>query len=922
MNSSENNTNFESFSQPEETPKSNGSKKKGLLIGAVIAAAVLAIVGIVMAIVLSNRYLEKVKDFYPVDTMSFNGYEVVNDDGLYYLTKDGKKVSRNGYTMIKSLSADYYEQIIRSEGEGVLAFAEDTKIYDYFLARKEESSNYFIVNGEGEELMIAGESWEYEETILPFVIFEDSVTGEYGTLSLENMDSDISAVSGSELELRAFDDYDAEMLGEKNILAGVLLLEDEDAGVDSPRNYFVNANGTIMFKSAYDYETEEIELDNGSYRVFVLTSEGVLYDISGNKLQENVIDIFSTGDCVFVYRNPDKDNPEAINSGELVVYSQNASFSISNADYSILDRHYEGNLLWAKARNAEDYTMFNLSTGEKTTYQDVSVINGIDNILTCKTANGFNYVDTETGKTVLMSQYGDMIGYSFFPGVLYSPSQPMTDNASYILHFVAAGKSAVNKTLYNNQSIELVFDYGEGNSAYKITTTDTTSNVVRYSIYAPFSSNLNKNYDEIQIVNAFAEGAPVALATNYDENSFDFIDVANGQVVYSVVNASAEKMALTTVSYVETHALFADYDKGVEFAVFKTTVKDTNKDGVSEKFYAFSRGEVMTEGEEAKSTAPLKMTDLGDNVDSITASTKSLHSWQNASKYMAVKTSHASTDIYEITSEYQLEKLATVPYGAVSFNKYGDALEQVYLKVRNSEDSSELALYTVGGEMILGFHADIEVSSDGEYIIAKRNGVYGAYKYDAEKGRIKQVLDYNYSYIDFVGDGGFLVRETIGGDYYLYDGKSPAKPDPVTNVIYCRMISWDEEAGKFVKSVNTYYNIAGKLYVHRGEGEELIYTEIIGTVCNEAGKTVSYAPTLIKFHDTDGKLIETKLIYFTKKDEFQMPVGTWYKVGTKDLQNGETLVTEKAIKTYDYEGMCPRGGVINLYKGHTADTAN
>lgn len=898
MDTSENNVNFEATNT---APKKKTSKRKSFFIGTVITVSLLVVFVIIMAIVVSNRYLEKTKDFYPVEDYSFNGYEIVNDDGLLYLTKDGKKVSREGYTQLFSLSAKRYVGYIDA-----LTYAPDAKIYDYFLARKEDSKNYFLIDGEGEELMIEGESWEYTSAPLPFVSFNDEVTGEVGVLSLENLDSDISTLGEKSLTLNVFDDYTTHILDKKNVLAGAVILKDSDAGKDSPKYIFADATGKEMFTSVYDYKTARIYTDD-SYKDLVLASNGYLYDLSGNKLNHDVTSIEEMGDCVIAHRSSNDGGSNVI---ELIVYSQSGSFSIKGDEYDLFSLGNKENLIWLRSKSS-GYTVFALSTGEKLDCNVLPNSSSLEQFVVCRTGSGFNYVDVYTGKTVLTSSFSDMTAY--YPNVLYSPSESKPGNVSYVLHFVGSGKAATSKQLYTNQSIERIFCNTDGDCAYVITTTDNNTGSSRQTVYAPFASNPEtKSYDKITVIDAFAEGAPIALATSFDSNRFEFIDVANSQIIYSVVPANAEEMALTSVSYVTTAALFASYDEGVEFAVFKTVKKDTNGDGVGEVFYAFSRDAVMTGGKQARSIAPITVTQLGENVESVKASGGSYQSLLNASKYMIVKTSAASSDVYTITDSYKLEKLATLPYGSVEAVKFGSSLDDVYLRVSN-EQNSEVALYTVGGEMILGFHANINVAYDGAYIMAERNGVWGAYKYDANKGRKKQILNFEFAALQYMGDGGFLAQHNYDEPYYLYDEKSLARPDPITGIVTTSVFSWDADAKAFVSSTNTYYNIAGKLYVHRGEGEEIIDTTIVGSRKQANESCISYSPLLVNFYDVDGKLINKKVIYPTDKSVLDFKKnydGNWYFVTTASLQNLSTKATAESITDYvDREG-----GVINVYK--------
>ena len=152
--------------------KNNTPKKKAGIVAAVIISLAVVAIAVVLALVISNQYLDSMWDFTPVDSVSYNGYEIVNENGVYFLTKQGRRVSSNAYTMLESVNHQHYN------GDEKKLLKDDARIYDYFIGRKSDEDTYFLINGEGKELAIEGEDLVYSGSYLPFIEFTDSVTGE------------------------------------------------------------------------------------------------------------------------------------------------------------------------------------------------------------------------------------------------------------------------------------------------------------------------------------------------------------------------------------------------------------------------------------------------------------------------------------------------------------------------------------------------------------------------------------------------------------------------------------------------------------------------------------------------------------------------------------------------------------------------
>lgn len=261
-------------------------KNKIIMIAAIAAAVVLIAAGIVVAVVLNNSYLDSLKKYDMESNHSFNGVEILEKDGLYYLTKDGKKLSKTGYTALASVNEGYFY----NDGEYDLedmAGSDDFVLYDWYLARKPEANTWFLVNTEGEEIAIAGENLEIGELALPYLCFYDTVTYKYGAISLNALDSALSANAGEEISLTMYDDVEAEKVNDG--LTNDYLKAHSNAGTGTKYVYF-DANGAKLFESP-ETEAERATIYNeeaDEYIVYFKNSLDELYNIKGELVASDV----------------------------------------------------------------------------------------------------------------------------------------------------------------------------------------------------------------------------------------------------------------------------------------------------------------------------------------------------------------------------------------------------------------------------------------------------------------------------------------------------------------------------------------------------------------------------------------------------------------------------------------------------------
>ena len=222
-------------------------KKMLIIIAAVAAAVVLATVGIILGVALSNNYLDSMKkyDYSSNDYNFYNGIEIVAEDGLFYLTKDGKKISETGYSYLSSVNEAIDLDLAINRYD-----IDDYEIYDYYVARRPDAKNYFLVKGDGTEIAIEGDSLALDRINLPYVAFKDYSTGRLGAVSLKNLDSDMSSNAGSEIALDMFDALEFCTFNPEHVQCDYVIAYLNNPGDNSLAYTYFDAKGLKLFDSA------------------------------------------------------------------------------------------------------------------------------------------------------------------------------------------------------------------------------------------------------------------------------------------------------------------------------------------------------------------------------------------------------------------------------------------------------------------------------------------------------------------------------------------------------------------------------------------------------------------------------------------------------------------------------------------------
>ena len=911
--------------------------KKIIIIVAIAVAVALAATGITLAIVLNSDYLDSLKKYDVASDMSFNGVEILERDGLYYLTRDGKKLSETGYSFLESVNEQYFDD--RSDA-ATLSTYEDLELFDWYVARKPDAETYFLVSSEGEEIVIAGETLEYDGANMPYVIFNDTVTNKRGVISLKAFDSGLSQVSDNEIAVNMYSEITYARVNDGYAMADYIVVSDKGDGSADGKYIYLDTNGKKLFEAIDGVATEYnvYDKENDKYIRYFATKLGEVYNLKGELVASDAkyTELSENQEYLAVSCYPEDEaltEEQNAENAYFTVISAKTTFKITAKEYNLEGTRLWGNLLYLGIKNADvnakqEYKLFNLITGSNVIcrYGATYVGNGLVRINANEEGTLFDYVDAETGATLMQTKYSDM---SYYDGTnaLWSATEFTELNAGLedatkantYLHFVATGKTTANLTIAWNESINVIVSEKEALS-YVITSTNTVEaedptlsyNFSKKSIYVPFGVGKVGAYDKYQYLDVFADGIGVILATDFDSGKFDFIDAASGKIIKTVAAAGAD-MAKTTFDYEETYAIRQnnfDEESAVEFAIIKIMKNNDSNELTNTEWFVLSRNVVMKD-DSKRATNALSATDIGSNIISVRVE----------ENHLVVNTTHRASTLYGISEAYALEEIVSLDYKIADVAYYGYDTSEFYIVVYDEHEN--YGLYKADATQILAPVYDEINVCDEEYVIVEDKGGYGAIKINTKNYKTKQIIDCIYNYVYYFGDGGFLVVEY--DSFYLFDEGKKVKSDRLVSPGEMYDYYIDEESGKLMCAWNSLVNYGGKWYIHRGEAEEIVtdvywnYEDFQGDDYHSYGGsyniksgdiTIDQAGVkAINFRDIDGKLIETKILYPTAKAnvEFIM-TEAWYTSPVKKLQ-------KVAITELEVENMAGNQ-VINLYKAH------
>ncbi len=918
------------------------------VVAIIVAAAILLAAAVTTVIVLlTSDGLDNLKNKSFSDSRTYDGVEILEKDGLFYLTRDGKKLSKTGYTSLVNVNS-FYDSASTDE----LLAADDFEIYDYFLARKSDADTYLLVNTSGKEIAIEGSDLVYDGNYLPFIKFKSSLTGKYGAISLKELDSSLSSNAGEEISVNMFDELEFTTTGSYSLQYDtVCAKKTAPSAVPSTSYIYLNDIGTTLFVSPNRLASvSQIKSSSVNSVYYYLTDDSKLYRADGTLVASDVQSLVSDSEgnrWLAAYCTPENSALSAEENAELAfykVFSTLTDYEVKASDYIISspDTCINQSMLVAGLKEQDSavqrFIFFSLLDGSTASgYTAMTVSSPTPSGLMMATGEEnneftYHYFDLKTGKRILVSKYNDMT-WAVEGSVLTSQAEKLANNIEFMAanptatelpsgyaHFVKPFEDEKVVTLAAGQSVEKIFT-DDSIHIYKISTVKTEKiddeSTLEYTasseyVYLPFSDEKSASYDTIQAVEVFNKSVGIGIGTDYVAGRFDFIDLTNGKAVHSVSAAGAE-IARTTISHLGTYVLAADgasNESAVEFAAFAVQKKNESGEVEVTEYLTLSRGTALSisgaDGDDYI-TSPLKVkADYGkdlytdrdydeseiSNNSPFAASTFKTYAYgqyytvNSYSKYLTVTTSKWSTDVYAINQALELEKLSTIPSEVVRQVRYGNALDDVHLVVRN--DSGEYGLYAPDGNQILAPVYDY-IDTFGEYIIVQRQNAYGMFKYNAEKGKTKQVLECRYTYYEHIADNLFELSDNTSQSF-LYDGKELVKKDALTGYSVGVNFSYDKETGCLQYNSYVAANIDGTFYLYRGDAENAAFSTFLSGVYYIANVEQPEAK-VVNLRESDGTLIESTVVYGSRYAnhksyvEFTLPADTnWYASGVKDEQ--------------------------------------
>lgn len=819
-------------------------KKKYIIIPTVCVAVLIAII-VCVALILNTGYLKKLP-YDHVNSSVYNGIEVVGDDGLFYLVRDGKKLSK-GYVSLQSVN-DFYPD---SDKDGLLDAARTGKqvtLFDYYLAKSEDSSAYLLVDAQGEELKIIGESLslDKEKTRMPYLVFTDNSNGRKCAVSLLCLDSDLSYQSGSELTLRPFKSLSAKGASEKSELYTYLVTE--DITEEGEKSYFTEdgikiTSGVQLSSFSLHSEAEKQEhvyvYNEDDKKIFSTKGELVAADVS------EILRVESNDWRYALCHN------EESGKSKIVVISPKRAISLSDADYRLDTMWYLDNcVIIAKKGDTESFDVINVNTSRTANYQ--SAVPNMSVISATAKDGSFRYINGD-GFEMLSVSYGDMIPVAELSGKNYAVFTSASYNeemggAEY-LHFASLGKDVYTLELTEGMSVsKLFFSPDIDVACYRIDVTRDQKTV--YSLLSPFSTVSNQTV--YNSVDTFCHnGVAWILAASYEKGAYDVIDPLSSLPITSV-KCSAEDFAKYVFEHTDNVALATnknDPDTAVHMAVIRVSKYDRGDLIISSRYLVLSRSlPIAFVGYE---NATLSVTDIGTEL--LVDSPMNVYTDKN---YLVTNTASGSC-VYSVdTEDYQLVEVVSLPYRVTDIITDAQNTSVYYFKVET--DNGLVGIYNREAEPILApYYESISHADDG-YFAVKLKGAWGVVR--SKGSGAKTVIDFKYSELLPLGDKGYLAVNGEGKTE-IYSGKKMVLAEPIQSIKRVYSYSTDEN-GILSVSRMTLVSADAKLYIHRSE--QAMYLsfgaygkcdETLGGALNKTAKVIYY------YQGTE--CIHTQVIYPT-----------------------------------------------------------
>ena len=565
-----------------------------------------------------------------------------------------------------------------------------------------------------------------------------------------------------------------------------------------------------------------------------------------------------------------------------MTFTAETSNTISHGDLSIVEAYSFGNCIVAPKTGGAETTILGLDGSIIGTYSSVTTNNGI--VLTAL-SNGRYYYLNKSGKSVMDSEYGDLVAdqelSSDTCAVLTSDNYNAAKSGKWLL-FAREGAE-----LYSLNKDEILSIGKLSCDGYHVTVKSADGKESSY-LLAPFSeTKRSPDYDSFEVISQ--NGIAWVLATSYSRLTYDIIDPLTAEA-FSVKLASEDDFAKHVFTHEGNIALAtdkSDKDTAVHMSVIKLAKYDTDYIVNNSRYFVLYRSAAHTDKQHGMS--PLNVTEIGK--DLLLEDPYDVFTSYN---YLVTNTTSGST-VYSLNESLVLVATATLPYSVDQImTDYADHSIR-YFKVVT--DTGLYGLYSPTSEAILTpYYTDITSAEDG-YFTVKMREAYGVIHVDGKK--VKTVVDFLYAHVLPLGDKGYYAVTGVG-DIDIYSGRTVIFSESVQSLSTLKFFSTDDE-GKLIKSEGILMGARGKLYVHYPEHplDDAFEEYKCGGSVDEGDLN---ARAQVIYYYRGSELVHTDVIYSgeTVGELFEAESGTvWYTTDNADEQNESSAITNaNSLKGY------------------------
>lgn len=822
----------------KKAEENDAMKKKNIIILICVATAVI-LMAVILMLILKKDYIDKI-NYDHVVSVSYNGVNIVGDDGLFYLEKDEKKISE-GYIFLKSVN-DYYEDI---EAAGAKS-GSDLILFDYYIAHKSDSSSYYLVTSTGEEYTIVGDNYSLDEVKLPYITFVNNTTSRKAAISLLKIDSELSRKSGTDLTLTPFLSLSPEKYDDK-ILYTHLIATDE-----SSKKILFCDDGTLVVSTEYLETAVFTDGKKQKKTYFIDADQNVVYSSNGellakgNEPMKKVSEIFGT-----IVRYDEKQNCNVLD-----VFSANGVLTFSDSTYDISAvQNYFGAFSLPIRQDGSGVAIYRAIDGSEVKCAEAELQG--NGIIRAKLGNNEEYVYlNDCGDVLIQTPYSDLALKTDISGgktyVFTSEAYNLATNNTNAYHFAKVGEKASAMNLGEGESISKLYankqtETVEGSFLLTAQKDGKTS----YRICTPFAANpWSDTFDSVETF--LQAGIYWSRCVSFDRGGYDIIDPISNQKAGSIVCTESDfaKISFDFEGYDLMVSNVYDDKSGVPVLLFSVSRYEDNKGTTSSvRYFALYRS--ASSASDNFNSGTLRVAEVGMNL--LRSDPFTFFAQDNCLVLNGIGTSR----VFRLNDSNILAEASSIPY-SVKRIMYDNADNSLLYYLVESEGGNK-GLYDKDGNMILSpYYDEIYSLENGRFVVSLRGGV-GVLEY--RKSKVKQIIEYSYVRIEALSDGGYIAVDG-NGNCVLYEGDDIIRKDPLQSSSVITKYSLADD-GTLEIRYDILLSINGDLYIHESETVYKPKCESFEAPALNYRDIENNRAKLIQYY-VDGKIESTEVIYPTE----------------------------------------------------------